>query len=79
MATRADIGEFSFGAQTAYGTRDKVMGIGLNAKYNFSHHSWINLLADYYFKKNLLVTVEGQEEVADTTKLVFEALAQFEA
>lgn len=52
MATRADIGEFSFGAQTAYGTRDKVMGIGLNAKYNFSYHTRINLLADYFFKKN---------------------------
>ena len=31
-------------------------------------------LKDYYEKTGKLVTVEGQEEVADTTKLVFEAL-----
>lgn len=31
-------------------------------------------LKDYYAKTGKLVTVEGQEEVADTTKLVFEAL-----
>ena len=42
-------------------------------------HAQTEPLKDYYSKKNLLVTVEGQEEVADTTKLVFEALAQFEA
>ncbi|MCQ2433954.1 MAG: adenylate kinase [Oscillospiraceae bacterium] len=31
-------------------------------------------LKDYYAKTGKLVTVEGQEEVADTTKLVFKAL-----
>ncbi len=31
-------------------------------------------LKDYYSKTGKLVTVEGQEEVADTTKLVFKAL-----
>ena len=31
-------------------------------------------LKDYYAKTGKLVTVEGQEEVKDTTKLVFEAL-----
>lgn len=31
-------------------------------------------LKDYYSKTGKLVTVEGQEEVADTTKLVFQAL-----
>ncbi len=31
-------------------------------------------LKDYYAKVGKLVTVEGQEEVADTTKLVFKAL-----
>lgn len=36
-------------------------------------------LKDFYSKKGLLVTVEGQEEVADTTALVFRALQSFEA
>ena len=31
-------------------------------------------LKDYYWETGKLVTVEGQEEVADTSKLVFEAL-----
>ena len=31
-------------------------------------------LKDYYWETGKLVTVEGQEEVADTTRLVFEAL-----
>ncbi|MCR4759602.1 MAG: adenylate kinase [Oscillospiraceae bacterium] len=31
-------------------------------------------LKDYYWETGKLVTVEGQEEVADTTKLVYEAL-----
>ena len=31
----------------------------------------------FYEKKGLLVTVKGQEEVADTTRLVFEALSRF--
>ena len=42
-------------------------------------HAQTEPLKDYYSKKNLLVTVEGQEEVADTTALVFKALQQFEA
>ena len=31
-------------------------------------------LKDYYWESGKLVTVEGQDSVADTTKLVFEAL-----
>ena len=42
-------------------------------------HSQTEPLRDYYSKKGLLVTVEGQEEVADTTALVYRALEQFEA
>ena len=36
-------------------------------------------LKDFYAKKGLLLTVEGQEEVADTTALVFRALQSVEA
>ena len=36
-------------------------------------------LKEFYSKKGILLSVEGQEEVADTTNLVFEALKQFEA
>ncbi len=36
-------------------------------------------LKEFYSKKGLLVTVEGQEAVADTTALVFRALQSFEA
>ena len=36
-------------------------------------------LKDYYSGKGILVTVQGQEEVADTTALVFQALRPFEA
>ena len=42
-------------------------------------HKETEPLKDYYAKKGLLVTVEGQEEVADTTALVFEALRAYEA
>ena len=42
-------------------------------------HAQTEPLKDYYAKKGLLVTVEGQEEVADTTALVFRALQKFEA
>ncbi|MBR2020785.1 MAG: adenylate kinase [Clostridia bacterium] len=42
-------------------------------------HEQTEPLKDYYSKKGLLVTVEGQEEVADTTALVYSALAKFEA
>lgn len=41
-------------------------------------HAQTEPLKDYYSKKGLLVTVEGQEEVADTTALVFRALKPFE-
>ena len=42
-------------------------------------HAQTEPLKDYYSKKGLLVTVEGQEEVADTTALVLGALKKFEA
>lgn len=42
-------------------------------------HAQTEPLKDFYSKKGLLVTVEGQEEVADTTALVYRALQPFEA
>ncbi|MBR3894265.1 MAG: adenylate kinase [Clostridia bacterium] len=42
-------------------------------------HAQTEPLKEYYSKKGLLVTVEGQEEVADTTALVYRALQSFEA
>ena len=42
-------------------------------------HAQTEPLKDYYSKKGTLVTVQGQEEVADTTALVFQALKPFEA
>ena len=42
-------------------------------------HEQTEPLKDYYAQKGLLVTVQGQEEVADTTALVFGALQAFEA
>ena len=42
-------------------------------------HAQTEPLKDFYQAKGLLVTVEGQEEVADTTAKVFEALRPFEA
>ena len=42
-------------------------------------HAQTEPLKDYYSKKGTLVTVQGQEEVADTTALVFQALRPFEA
>ena len=42
-------------------------------------HAQTEPLKEYYSKKGNLVTVEGQEEVADTTALVFAALKPFEA
>ena len=42
-------------------------------------HAQTEPLKDYYSKKGILVTVQGQEEVADTTALVFQALKPFEA
>ncbi len=40
-------------------------------------HTQTEPLKAFYAKKGLLLTVEGQEEVADTTRLVFEALSRF--
>lgn len=42
-------------------------------------HAQTEPLKEYYSEKGILVTVHGQEEVADTTALVFEALHPFEA
>ena len=42
-------------------------------------HAQTEPLKEYYSKKGILVTVQGQEEVADTTALVFRALQPFEA
>ena len=42
-------------------------------------HAQTEPLKEYYSKKGILVTVEGQEEVADTTALVYRALQPFEA
>ncbi len=42
-----------------------------------TYHTQTEPLKAYYAEKGLLVTVEGQEEVADTTSLVFKALAKF--
>lgn len=42
-------------------------------------HAQTEPLKDYYASKGILVTVQGQEEVADTTALVFEALRPYEA
>lgn len=39
-----------------------------------TYHTQTEPLKEYYAKKGLLVTVEGQEEVADTTALVYKAL-----
>ncbi len=42
-------------------------------------HAQTEPLKDYYASRGILVTVQGQEEVADTTALVFRALRPFEA
>ena len=41
-----------------------------------TYHAVTEPLKDFYSKKGLLLTVEGQEEVADTTRLTFEALSR---
>ena len=41
------------------------------------YHKQTEPVKAYYAEKGLLITVEGQEEIADTTRLVFEALAKF--
>ncbi|MBQ8387464.1 MAG: adenylate kinase [Clostridia bacterium] len=43
-----------------------------------TYHNITEPLKDYYSKKGNLVVVEGQEQVDETTKLVFEALSRFE-
>ena len=40
-----------------------------------TYHDQTEPLKDYYAKKGILKMVEGQEEVADTTRLTFEALS----
>ena len=40
-------------------------------------HTETEPVKHFYEEKGLLITVEGQEEVADTTRLVFEALSRF--
>ena len=42
-------------------------------------HAQTEPLKEFYAEKGILITVEGQEEVADTTALVFKALEKFEA
>lgn len=42
-------------------------------------HAQTEPLKAFYAKKGNLVTVQGQEEVADTTRLVFDALRPYEA
>ena len=42
-----------------------------------TYHSVTEPLKEFYANKGLLVTVQGQEEVADTTRLTFEALSRF--
>lgn len=42
-----------------------------------TYHTQTEPLKEFYAKKGLLITVEGQEEVADTTRLTFEALSRF--
>ena len=44
-----------------------------------TYHNQTEPLKAYYAKKDLLVTVEGQEKVEDTTALVFAALEKFGA
>ena len=40
-------------------------------------HTQTEPLKEFYAEKGLLITVQGQNEVADTTRLVFEALGRF--
>lgn len=41
-----------------------------------TYHTQTEPLKDFYAKKGILITVEGQEEVADTTRLTFDALSR---
>ena len=42
-----------------------------------TYHAQTEPVKEYYAQKGLLLTVKGQEEVADTTRLTFAALAPF--
>ena len=44
-----------------------------------TYHTQTEPLKAFYAERNLLVTVEGQDKVEDTTALVFKALDKFEA
>lgn len=44
-----------------------------------TYHDQTEPLKDFYEKKGLLITVEGQDKVEDTTALVLESLKRFEA
>ena len=59
------------GAQLVQRTDDKEETILERLKI---YHEQTEPLVDYYTKKNKLVAVEGQEEVADTTALTLKAL-----
>ena len=41
-----------------------------------TYHAQTEPLKEYYAEKGILLTVQGQEEVADTTRLTFEALSR---
>ena len=41
-----------------------------------TYHEQTEPLKEYYAERGLLITVQGQEEVADTTRLTFEALSR---
>ncbi len=41
-----------------------------------TYHKQTEPLKDFYARKGVLLSVEGQEEVADTTRLTFEALSR---
>jgi len=44
-----------------------------------TYHDQTEPLVGFYASEGLLVRIEGQEEVTDTTKLVFKAIERFEA
>ena len=44
-----------------------------------TYHAQTEPLKDFYAKRGLLITVQGQEKVEDTSALVEKALAKFEA
>ena len=50
------------------------MSRGLGDVYKRQYHKSTAPLKDYYGKQGKLVTVEGQDKVEDTSKLVLEAV-----